>query len=85
MPKYVCSSNDRNAWQLPPEEVAKQTFNSKGEAQNWIREQYPGESLHFGDYLQTIHLPTCYVSLEDESVGYIIEYPDSYYINKTVM
>lgn len=77
MPKYVCSSEDRDAWRLSPKEVAKQTFYSKEDAENCFREQYPDEKLHFGDYLQTIHLPTCSVSIEKESIGDITEYPDS--------
>lgn len=59
MPEYVCSSENRNAWQLPPEEVAKQTFDSKEDAENWFKEQYPDENLTFTGYDATIHLPTC--------------------------
>lgn len=79
MPKYVCSSEERNAWQLPPEEVAKQTFNSKEDAENWFKKQYPNENLHFGGYDATIHLPTCFVSTDnnDEEIGNITEYPNS--------
>lgn len=38
MSKFICSSEDRDAWSLPPEEVKKQTFNTQEEAKQWFHE-----------------------------------------------
>lgn len=77
MPIYICSSEDREAWSLPPEEVKKQTFNTQEEAEQWFYLKYPGENIQFDGYITTIYLPTSYVSINGKEVGRITKKLDS--------
>lgn len=75
MGKFVCSSDDKEAWQLPPGEASKQTFETKEEAIGWFENEFQGQELELGGYVDqdhTVHI----VRINDKSVGRIDEYPD---------
>ncbi|AUT04627.1 hypothetical protein CLI64_29765 (plasmid) [Nostoc sp. CENA543] len=71
MPKYICSSRDREVWLLPPEEVAKQIFDTEEEAVQWFQQQYPESKITYGDYHFTGQYTEKYLSDEQGSLGYI--------------
>lgn len=75
MAKFVCSSEDKNPWKLPPEEAAKQVFYSKEDAIQWFQEQHQEKEIKLGGYEDldhTVHV----VEINGKSVGRIDEYPD---------
>lgn len=77
MAKYVCSSSLRNAWQLPPGEAAKQTFDTEEKAKQWFEEQYPHKHLSFTGYEFDGNYHKNYVCSDNQEVGYINKYPDN--------
>lgn len=76
MDKYICSSEKRNVWQLPPGEAAKQTFNTEEKAKQWFEQQYPNKHLSLTGYEFDGNYHKNYVYCEHKEVGYINKYPD---------
>lgn len=76
MGRFVCSSDDKEAWELPPEEAAKQVFGTKEEAIGWFEKEYPEKEIKLGGYMDVDHIVHT-VKVDGETIGQIDEYPNA--------
>jgi hypothetical protein len=76
MPKYVCSLDNKNAWNLPPGEASKQTFITQEEAKKWFEKKYPGQKITFSNYTTYQDHDENDVFANGEWVGMVAEYLD---------
>jgi hypothetical protein len=74
MPKYVCSSDNKDAWNLPPGEASKQTFTKEEDAEKWFENEYPGYKVTFSGYTFDGDHSENEVFANGESVGSIAKY-----------
>lgn len=76
MGKFVCSSDDKEAWELPPGEASKQTFETKEEAIDWFKNEYKGKEITLGGY-RDVNCMVHTVEINGRIIGQINEYPGS--------
>ncbi|MEO1372914.1 MAG: hypothetical protein AAFW70_01035 [Cyanobacteria bacterium J06635_10] len=75
MGRFVCSSDDKEAWELPPGEASKQTFETKEEAIKWFENEYQGKEITLGGYRDTNYIVHT-VKVDGKIIGQIDEYPN---------
>lgn len=74
--KFACSSDDKEIWELPPEEASKQVFNTKEEAIEWFKSEYQGKEITLGGY-RDVNYMVHTVKVDGKTIGQIDEYPSS--------
>lgn len=76
MPKYVCSTDEKDAWKLLPGEASKQTFTNEEDIRRWYESEFPGQKIEMtpytfdGDHWQNE------VFADGKSIGQVDKYPD---------